>query len=165
MWYHRDARDTVLGLIEEYHSQQVDRENGRPGMTFWHILVVAVMKQGLDVDDDRLANLMSHHMELRNLAGLPNFVEKTRLSAATLANKLSLLSDEVLAKINRVIVQLGHQAVGHRVDDILKARGDSFVVETDVEYPTDLRLLWDAGTCGYGCDSYMVWGEFCKPLI
>ena len=61
---------------------------------------------------------------------------------------MSLLSDEVLAKINRVIVQLGHQAVGHQVDDILKARGDSFVVETDVEYPTDLKLLWDAGTCG-----------------
>ena len=124
MWCHRDARDTVLGLIEAYHSQQVDRENGRPGMTFWHILVVAVMKQGLDVDDDRLANLMSHHMALRNLVGLPHFVEKTRLSAATLANKLSLLSDEVLAKIKRVIVQLGHQAVGHQVDDILKARGD-----------------------------------------
>ena len=78
----------VLGLIEEDHSQQVDRENGCPGMTFWHILVVTVMKQGLDVDDDRLANLMSHHMALRNLAGLPYFVEKTRLSAATLAHNI-----------------------------------------------------------------------------
>ena len=38
---------------------------------------------------------------------------------------MSLLSDEVLAKINRVIVQLGHQAVGHQVDGILKARGDN----------------------------------------
>ncbi|MCY4305204.1 MAG: hypothetical protein OXC62_10600, partial [Aestuariivita sp.] len=31
LWCNRDARDTVLGLIEAYHSQQVDRENGRPG--------------------------------------------------------------------------------------------------------------------------------------
>ena len=79
----------VPGLIEACHSQQVDRENGRPGMTFWQILVMAVMKQGLDVDDNRLANLMSHHMALRNLAGLPHFVEKTRLSAATLAHNIS----------------------------------------------------------------------------
>jgi len=26
----------------------------------------------------------------------------------------------------------------------LKGRCDSFVVETDVHYPTDIHLLWDA---------------------
>ena len=29
-------------------------------------------------------------------------------------------------------------------DEKLKGRCDSFVVETDVEYPTDIRLLFDA---------------------
>ena len=77
-------------------------------------------------------------------------MEAPHVSAATLANKISLLSDEVLAEINRAIVNLGHQVVRHRAEDILKARGDSFVVETDVEYPTDLRLLWDAIRAGIG---------------
>ena len=150
LWCDRDTRDTVLGLIEACHSQQVDCQNGRPGMTFWQVLVVAVIKQGLDVDYDRLANLMSYHRALRDLAGYPNFMEAPHVSSATLANNISLLSDEVLAEINRAIVNLGHHVVGHRAEDILKARGDSFVVETDVEYPTDLRLLWDAIRAGIG---------------
>ncbi len=29
-------------------------------------------------------------------------------------------------------------------EEILKERCDSFVVETDVHYPTDITLLWDA---------------------
>ena len=32
-------------------------------------------------------------------------------------------------------------------DEALRARCDSFVVETDVHYPTDVSLLWDALRC------------------
>ena len=60
------------------------------------------------------------------------------MSAATLANTISLLDEEVLETINGAIVRLGHKAVGHQMDEVLQARGDSVVVETDV------RLLWDA---------------------
>ena len=102
------------------------------------------MKPGLDIDFDRLANLASNHRDMRRLAGLSDVLNPAPISAATLANNLSLLTDDVLAQINHAIVQLGHKAVGHSMDVGLQARGDSFVVETDVEYPTDLRLLWDA---------------------
>ncbi len=102
------------------------------------------MKQGLDIDFDRLANLASNHRDMRRLAGLSDVLNPAPISAATLANNLSLLTDDVLTQINRAIVRLGHKAVGHSMDVGLQARGDSFVVETDVEYPTDLRLLWDA---------------------
>ena len=49
-----------------------------------------------------------------------------------------------------MIVSLGHKVLGHLVDDILTAHGDSFVVATDVAYPPDLRLLWDAIRAGIG---------------
>ncbi len=102
------------------------------------------MKPGLDIDFDRLANRASNHRDLRRLAGLSDILNPAPISAATLANTIALLDDDVLAQINHAIVQLGHKAVGHSMDVGLQARGDSFVVETDVEYPTDLRLLWDA---------------------
>ena len=36
---------------------------------------------------------------------------------------------------------------GHEPQQPLAARCDSFVVETDVHYPTDVSLLWDALRC------------------
>ncbi|MCY4300833.1 MAG: ISNCY family transposase, partial [Aestuariivita sp.] len=105
------------------------------------------MKPGPDLDDidcDRRTNRVSNHRDLRSLAGRSHVLDPSPISAATLANTIALLDAEVLNKINHAIVQLGHKTVGHSMDAGLQARGDSFVVETDVEYPTDLRLLWDA---------------------
>lgn len=45
------------------------------------------------------------------------------------------------------MVEAGHALVGHAPDEPLKARCDSFIVETDVHYPTDVNLLWDAMRC------------------
>ncbi len=144
LWCDAETRDKVLDLIRKSHSERVNGAHGRPGMDVWQILVFAVMKPGLDIDFDRLANLASNHRDLRSLAGLSPVLDPSPMSAPTLANTMSLLTDDVLARINPAIVRLGHRAVGHAMDAGLQARGDSFVVETDVEYPTDLRLLWDA---------------------
>jgi hypothetical protein len=63
----------------------------------------------------------------------------------------------VLDRINQVVVKAGHAVVGHATDGGLHGRCDSFVVETDVHYPTDINLLFDAirkllvlitGVCG-----------------
>lgn len=45
-----------------------------------------------------------------------------------------------------------------KADEALKARADSFVVKTDVHFPTDINLLWDAirkalETCATLCDA------------
>ena len=45
------------------------------------------------------------------------------------------------------MVQAGHALAGHEPQQPLAARCDSFVVETDVHYPTDVSLLWDALRC------------------
>ena len=39
-------------------------------------------------------------------------------------------------------VKAGHKLLGYDTEP-LKGRCDSFVVETDVHYPTDINLLWD----------------------
>jgi hypothetical protein len=58
---------------------------------------------------------------------------------------VSLFTPEVLDRINRIVVQYGHQIIGKKkLDEGLRASCDSFVVETDVHYPTDINLLFDA---------------------
>ncbi len=48
-------------------------------------------------------------------------------------------------KINKVVVDAGHQSLSKKKDiEELKGRCDSFVVETNVHFPTDINLLFDA---------------------
>lgn len=61
-----------------------------------------------------------------------------------LKDNLSLFTPEILDRINQEVVRAGHQALKKSPDESLKARCDSFVVETDVHFPTDINLLWDA---------------------
>jgi hypothetical protein len=50
----------------------------------------------------------------------------------------------VLDKINQVVVKAGYNIVRKNENIPLKGRCDSFVVKTDVHYPTDINLLFDA---------------------
>jgi hypothetical protein len=61
-----------------------------------------------------------------------------------LKDNLSLFTLEVLDRINRIVLQRGHQLIGKKKDEGLNASCDTFVVETDVHYPTDTNLLFDA---------------------
>ena len=56
---------------------------------------------------------------------------------------VSLLTPELLNEINELVVKAGHVLFGQEPEAPLRARADSFVVETDVHDPTDVNLLWD----------------------
>lgn len=58
-------------------------------------------------------------------------------------DNLSLFTPELLDKINTLIVQEDRVLV-KKGDAALRGRCDSFVVETDVHYPTGIGLLLDA---------------------
>ena len=59
-------------------------------------------------------------------------------------DNVSLLTPKLLGKVNHLIVESGHTVVGKKLGEPLRGRCDSFVVETNVRYPTDVRLLRDA---------------------
>ena len=63
----------------------------------------------------------------------------------TIIDNVSKLSPELLDEVNQVVVTCGHQEVGAAEE--LHTRANSFVVETDVRWPTDVRLLRDAMQC------------------
>ena len=62
----------------------------------------------------------------------------------TLKDNISLLTPDVLDRINEIVVNAGHKLVGKKKEHELNARCDSFVVETNVHFPTDISLLFDA---------------------
>jgi hypothetical protein len=76
---------------------------------------------------------------------------------------VSQLSPKVLADINQLVVETGHEVVKKKPGDALRGRCDSFVAKTDVHYPTDTNVLWDAmrtviRVTGQACEEYGVSG-------
>ena len=54
LYSQKAVRDRIFALMDEYILPGVNRKVGRPGMAMWSILVLAVVKQGLGCDFDRL---------------------------------------------------------------------------------------------------------------
>ena len=109
--------------------------------------VLGVVKQGLGCDFDRLHELANQHMAIRQFLDHADIGDKRRYHYQTLVDNVNLLTPKLLGKVNQLVVESGHTVVGKKPGAPLRGRCDSFVVETNVHYPTDVNLLWDAMRC------------------
>ncbi|MBI2504240.1 MAG: hypothetical protein HYW07_13525 [Candidatus Latescibacteria bacterium] len=89
---------------------EVDRTTGRPGMALWRILVLGVVRLNLNWDDDRLQEMANQHRTLRQMLG-HGVEDATPYQVQTLKDKVSLLTPEILDRINQLVVNAGHQVV------------------------------------------------------
>ncbi len=78
------------------------------------------------------------------MLGHPDFSDKYRYHIQTIKDNVCLLTPELLDEINQVVVKAGHVLVKKKGNELLRGRCDSFVVETNVHFPTDINLLYDA---------------------
>lgn len=141
----RSVRDSIFQLLETHISPETDKNNGRPGMELWRIFVMGVIRLGLNCDYDRLHELVNQHRTIRQMLGHSDLYgeEEQLYQLQTIKDNVRLLTPELLDEINQIVVKAGHTLVKKK-EEKLKGRCDSFVVETDVHFPTDINLLFDA---------------------
>lgn len=137
-------REQVFAILETAIPPEIDPSNGRPGMELWKVLVLGSLRLTLNCDYDRVHELANNHKTLRQMLGHGWLDDECQYSLQTVKDNVRLLTPELLDEINQVVVKAGHQALKKSPEDVLKGRCDSFVVETDVHYPTDITLLFDA---------------------
>ena len=148
IWCDEGTRERLFALLDAHFRPEVDRGVGRPGMDIWRIVVLAVLKQGLGCDFDRLQELANQHRTVREMLGHgDDAFDGFRYGRQLIMNNIALLSPEVPGGINRLVVETGHAVSKKKPGGRLAARCDSFVVETNVHWPTDVNLLWDAVRC------------------
>jgi transposase, IS5 family len=136
-------REKVFALLEARIAPTVDKGNGRPGMPLWSAFVCGVVRIDLNADYDRLLELVNEHRTLRLVLGHAEF-DETQYHFQTLKDNVIRFTPELLDEINQVIVEGGHLLVKKKDGEALRGRCDSFVLETDVHFPTDINLLYDA---------------------
>jgi IS5 family transposase len=142
-----ELNEKVFALLEKkiVHGK---KKTGRKGMDLWHILVLAVIRHTLDTNWDRLENLANYHKLLRQILGIhvEKFgIEEIEFAYQTMVDNVSLIDDELLHEINLLVVEHGHNLLKKKDEEIsLSLKTDSYVLETNVHFPTDLNLLWDS---------------------
>lgn len=142
--------------------QKVSPLLGRPGMTQWKILVLGVLRLGLNTDYDRIHELANNHRTIREMMGHSDWCDDQEYSLQSIKDNLMLFTPEILEQINIEVIKAGHSLVKKSlnigeikkdtpkkedkkaVSDKLKGRCDSFVVKTNVHFPTDISLLYDS---------------------
>ncbi len=125
------------------------KKTGRKGMDLWHILVLAVVRHATGTNWDRLHLMANMDMLVRAIMGVSktSFNEdEFEFEYQTIIDNVSLIDEDLLYAINAIVVEAGQQLLKKKDNAVIELRlkTDSYVVETNVHFPTDLNLLWDS---------------------
>ncbi len=138
-----EVRDAIFAAIARDINRTADPSLGRPGMTYWEITVLAATKLGCNCDYDQLSDLAQNHRALRQIMRIGDWSEERdvkKYDFRRIESNLDLLSPETIKEINAAIVAEGHRLAPEAAETV---RGDTFVSETNIHYPTDSSLIRD----------------------
>ena len=83
---------------------KASRATGRPGMEQWKILVLGVLRLGLNVDYDRIQELANQHKTIRQMLGHSDWLDEQMYELQTIRDNVSLFTSEILDRINQEVV-------------------------------------------------------------
>lgn len=121
------------------------KRTGRTGMNLWQIFVLAQVRFCLNISYDRLHMMANYDKLIRQLIGVETDFgfEKIEFEYQNILDNISLLDDQTVRELNEVIVEFGHSVLKKKEEEALRLKTDSFVVKSNVHFPTDYNLLWD----------------------
>jgi transposase, IS5 family len=141
-----EANEEIFRILES--KMGVRRlKKGRPGMDLWHILVLGVVRLALGCDYDRLEYLVHYDRLMREIMGLEGRLDSEfgyHFNQKSLSENVCHINDDMLSEINQVVAKYGRKLLKKKEEEKLEVKADSYVLESDVHFPTDFNLLWDA---------------------
>src|SRR5664279_703456 len=137
LWMHPTLRAEILTLLEA--AVLAGKEaTGRSGMDLWQILVLGVVRLGLDADWDRLEHIANYDSLVRQMLGVPAtpWGEEVKVFGhQTLRDNVALLDHELLGHINARVAAAGREVFAKKDGapaPALEIKVDTYVLETDV---------------------------------
>ena len=133
-------RREILELVGNDVTAGSSPDHGREGLSYWTIMVLAAVRLGCNFDYDKLQDLAEQHRTLRLMMGIGDWQDREDFDWRRIRDNLCLLQPATLEKINHLLVAAGHQLAPKAIEAV---RGDTFVVETNIHYPTESSLIED----------------------
>jgi len=146
IYCHPEYNERLFEILER-HLLNNKKKTGRPGMDLWCIFVLSQVRLCMNMDYGWVYNLANNHLSIRWLMGVETEYgfKRTEFSYQNIYDNVTLLSDEMVKEINSLVLEFGHgQGFKKKETAALRLKTDSFVVESNVHFPTDYNLLWDS---------------------
>ena len=146
LYKNKSHRDRILDILASKLIKGKPR-TGRPGMDLWRLFVLAQLRLSKRLNYDELHLQANYNKLVRQVMGVEREAgfEEITFAYQTIVDNVSLLDDETIREINTVIVSFGQGEVfKKKEEEALQLKTDSFVVESNVHFPTDYNLLWDS---------------------
>jgi hypothetical protein len=145
LYCNKDYNEKIFRLLED-ELKKGKKNTGRKGMDLWSVFVLAQLRLCLNISYDMLHDLANNHHNLRQMMGVERKFgyERIEFEYQNIYDNVSALSDDLVKKINEVVLEFGHEVFKKKEDTALRLKSDSFVVESNVHFPTDYNLLWDS---------------------
>lgn len=122
------------------------KHTGRPGMDLWQVFVLSQVRLCMNISYDDLHHTANNDHLIRQIMGVEKGFgyERYEFEYQNIVDNVGLLDDETVRNLNQVIVELGHGVFKKKGAAAFCCKTDSFVVESNVHFPTDYNLLWDS---------------------
>ena len=133
-------RDQILGLVAADVNERSRNDRGREGLDYWHIIVLAAVRLGCNLDYDKLQDLAEQHRAMRHIMGIGDWQEQIDFNWRRIRDNICLLKPGTIEAISHCLLE---EAYRLQPDAVKKQRVDSFVVETNIHYPTESSLIVD----------------------
>ncbi|MBI9030543.1 ISNCY family transposase [bacterium] len=134
----------VFNILENAITSQ-KKSTGRKGMDLWQVFVLSQVRLCLNTSYDRLHHMVNNDRLVRQIMGIENKegYKRIEFEYQNIYDNVTLLDDHTVKKLNNVIIAMGHDVFKKKEEAALRLKTDSFVVESNVHFPTDYNLLWD----------------------
>ncbi|MGB7347780.1 MAG: ISNCY family transposase [Pirellulaceae bacterium] len=140
LYTNNKLRHKAVKLVAADLNEDSRRDVGRPGMDDWHVVVLAAVRLGCNFDYDKLQDQVENHRALRGIMGIGDWQDADEFTFRRIRDTLCKLKPSTLEKLSQIIVSAGHEIAP---DAATSVRADSFVVETNIHYPTESSLIFD----------------------
>ena len=108
-----ELREPILTLLDE-RINSGKKATGRPEMELWQILVMGVVRLGLDTNYDRLEDMLNNHKSIRGILGIEvdhGFGPGKQYSLQSIKDNLALFEEDLLKELNTLVVGAGHKSL------------------------------------------------------
>jgi transposase, IS5 family len=149
IYMNEELNASVFSLLSQSINPKQEKleKSGRKGMGLWEILVLGVMRQGLNTNYDRIHHFANNDILMRTVMGIESESNldqnRKQYGLTTIKDNLALLDEQTIDKVNNIVVQYGHTLLKKK-EETLQVKADSFPVGANVHFPTDMNLLWDS---------------------
>ncbi len=123
-----------------------NNHTGRIGMGLWEIFVLSQVRLCQNISYDELHHISNYDSMVRQIMGIETIqtYQKQEYGYQRIIDNVGLIDNETIKKLNNIIVEFGHEVLKKKEEEALHLKTDSFVVESNVHFPTDYNLLWDS---------------------